>query len=509
MKPTAATSAEELNLPARRLALWISLKALEERLGGSLPRQGSLVENDVVPAKAQREALLALTEARLHGNDLPSSVQALLRREAPPMPLRREDESELQAAIRVTSTMDGGCLVIQGPPGTGKTHTASHAIAALLAAGRRVGITANSHKAAGNLLRACGDAMREAERELQGVVVGRTRDDALHAAHPGLRFVSGSDKGRPAYTGGVAVGTAWLFARPEWAGELDFLFVDEAGQVALANALAMARCARNVVLLGDQMQLEQPIQGAHPGDAGLSVLQHMLKDEAASLPDAPVFHAVVPPEAGLFLGTSRRMHPDVCRFVSESMYEGRLMAHPDCARQAIDVAGGGWVPRGHGIVFSPVEHEGNTQQSAEEIERVVAIYRELLGRPYTDKEGCTTPLGLEDFLFIAPYNAQVRALEQALPAGAKVGSVDRFQGQEAPVCVLSMCSSAGEFGARGLGFILDPNRLNVAVSRAKCLAVVVGDPGIASTVAGSVEEMGLLNLYCKVLDHRSYPTRPS
>src|SRR5690606_5967297 len=126
--------------------------ALNERFGGTVPRQGSLVENDVVPAKAQQEALVTLAEARLRGDDLPSSVQALLRREAPPMPLRLEDESELQATIRVTSAMDGGCLVIQGPPGTGKTYTASHAIAALLAAGKRVGITSNSHKAAGNLL---------------------------------------------------------------------------------------------------------------------------------------------------------------------------------------------------------------------------------------------------------------------------------------------------------------------------------------------------------------------
>lgn len=158
-------------------------------------------------------------------------------------------------------------------------------------------------------------------------------------------------------------------------------------------------------------------------------------------------------------------------------------------------------------MFSPVAHEGNTQQSAEEVERVVAVYRELLGRPYTDKEGRTAPLGLEDFLFIAPYNAQVRALEQALPAGAKVGSVDRFQGQEAPVCVLSMCSSAGEYGARGLGFILDPNRLNMAVSRAKCLAVAVGVGGIAETVAESVREMGLLNMLSKMMQAPKSPSQ--
>src|SRR5690606_19411805 len=149
--------------------------------------------------------------------------------------------------------------------------------------------------------------------------------------------------------------------------------------------------------------------------------------------------------------------------------------------------------------FSPVIHEGNTQRSDEEVERVLAIFEELKGRPYNDKLGKTRPLALADFMFIAPYNAQVRAMKDRLPDGAKVGSVDRFQGQEAPVCILSLCSSAGEYGSRGLGFILDKNRVNVAISRAQCLAVVVADPRIADTVPGSIEEMGLLNLFCRAV----------
>jgi len=158
---------------------------------------------------------------------------------------------------------------------------------------------------------------------------------------------------------------------------------------------------------------------------------------------------------------------------------------------------------GNGIVFSGVEHYGNVQRSDEEVERVVGIYHELLGRPYTAKDGITKPLELGDFLFIAPYNAQVRALKDALPAGACVGSVDKFQGQEAPVCILSLCSSYGEYGSRGLAFILDRNRVNVAVSRAMCLAVVVADPRIAGTTTKSLEEMQLLNLFCKLADAAS------
>lgn len=232
----------------------------------------------------------------------------------------------------------------------------------------------------------------------------------------------------------------------------------------------------------------------------MSALQYALKDTHKSVEDDPVFHAVVPGDYGLFLGESRRMHPAVCQFISESVYEGRLTSFADCSNQRIEVPDtAATIRREQGIVFLGVEHDGNVQQSDEEVARVVAAYEDLLGRPYTDSKGETRPLGIADFLFIAPYNAQVRALEAALPAGARVGSVDKFQGQEAPVCILSLCSSFGEYGSRGLGFIVDKNRINVAVSRAKCLAIIVGDPRIAETSPNSLSDMKLLNLYCKLL----------
>ena len=191
----------------------------------------------------------------------------------------------------------------------------------------------------------------------------------------------------------------------------------------------------------------------------------------------------------------------MCRFISESIYEGRLGSIPECANQKIDVPANGsaYVKIESGIVFSGVEHDGDVQRSDEEVERVKAIYNELFNRPFTDKDGKIKPLELSDFLFIAPYNAQVRALRAALPKGARVGSVDKFQGQEAAVCILSLCSSYGEYGSRGLKFILDRSRINVGISRAKCLAVVVGDPRIANSAAGSINEMMLLNRCCKLI----------
>ena len=496
----------ELDASAGSLHLKIGKKGLDEKCAGAFPHQGSLIPDEHVPATPIQTALTEVVAGHLSGN-LHPPVAALLNRMAPVTPLQHDDESPTEAAIRIADLMNGGCLVIQGPPGTGKTFTASQVITSLLASGRKIGIASNSHKAVMNLLAACGDAANQCGFQLQGLKVGGEADDPLFACHPVVHYVPDAGQARQMYTSGVIGGTAWLFTRPEWQGALDFLFIDEAGQVALANAVAMARCAKNLVLLGDQMQLEQPVQGSHPGDAGLSALQYALKDMDASLPDSPIMHAVVPPNYGLFLGESRRMHPAVCRFISESMYEGRLVSHPDCARQRIVVPpdANGLITSGSGIVFSGVEHDGNIQQSDEEVERVMIIFQELLGRLYTDKDGATRPLALEDMLFIAPYNAQVRVLKVALPAGARVGSVDKFQGQEAPVCILSLCSSYGEYGSRGLAFILDRNRVNVAISRAQCLAVVVADPRIAGATPGTLEEMMLINMFCK-LTGASVPT---
>ena len=383
--------------------------------------------------------------------------------------------------------------MIQGPPGTGKTYTASKVIAHLLSHGKRVGITSNSHKAVLNLLKGF---VKECPAGIQGVRASGDEDEI-----PEIPKTT-NQKAISEYHGGVVAGTSWLFARSEWEGKLDYLFIDEAGQVSLANAVAISRSAANLVLMGDQMQLEQPIQGTHPGDAGLSVLQYVLFDSIRSLPNAPVFHPVVPAHSGIFLGETYRMHSSVCSFISESIYEGRLLAHPDCNRQKIQAPPTATlVTREQGIQFSPVEHEGNTQRSEEEVSRVKEIVSELLGRDYSDKSGATRPLGLDDILIMSPYNAQVSALKRSLPDGARIGSVDRFQGQEAPICIYSLSSSYGEYGSRGLGFILDQNRVNVAISRAQCLAIVVADPRISLTSANSLKEMSLLSLFCKASRH--------
>jgi uncharacterized protein len=478
-----------LDLRGGTLELKIGEKKIRDCFGGSFPTQGSIILSEIIAAKPIEDAIKDIARSYLNTGEVSKSLQSLLLRVPPNPQMHLPAETPLQSALRVSQDMKGGCLVIQGPPGTGKTYTASKVIAHLLSHGKRVGITSNSHKAVLNLLKG---VVKQCPAGIQGVRASGDEDEI-----PEIPKTT-NQKAISEYHGGVVAGTSWLFARSEWEGKLDYLFIDEAGQVSLANAVAISRSAANLVLMGDQMQLEQPIQGTHPGDAGLSVLQYVLFDSVRSLPNAPVFHPVVPAHAGIFLGETYRMHSSVCSFISESIYEGRLLAHPDCNRQKIQAPPTATlVTREQGIQFSPVEHEGNTQRSEEEVSRVTEIVSELLGRDYTDKSGAARTLGIDDILIMSPYNAQVSALKRSLPDGARIGSVDRFQGQEAPVCIYSLASSYGEYGSRGLGFILDQNRVNVAISRAQCLAIVVADPRISETTANSLKEMSLLSLFCK------------
>jgi len=492
-----------LDLSAGTFQLKISNKMLSEKLGGRFPSRGSIIPQEVISTAALQTALTDVGIKHLSDN-LTQPITSLLSRTAPAAVLQSDTESAVESTVRITNAMSGDCLVIQGPPGTGKTYTAAQVIKALIADGKKVGITSNSHKAVINLMKACGESVRKDGHQLSGIKVGGDKEDAaeLLGDNQSITFISESKDALPSFSSGVVGGTAWLFTRPEWEGKLDFLFVDEAGQVSLANAIAMSRSANNLVLLGDQMQLEQPIQGTHPGDSGMSSLQYTLKDLKTSQEDAPAYHSVVPADYGIFLGETRRMHPDVCQFISDSIYQGRLGSHPDCEKQIVSVPSEahGRIQKESGVVFVGVEHDGDIQQSDEEVQQVKEIYEELLGRPYTTFDGEKKKLVLGDFLFISPYNAQVRALQNELPAGARVGSVDKFQGQEAVVCILSLCSSYGEYGSRGLAFILDKNRINVAMSRAKSLAIVVADPRIATATAGSIDEMMLLNVFCKLAD---------
>ena len=284
-------------------------------------------------------------------------------------------------------------------------------------------------------------------------------------------------------------GTSFLFARPGMNQQLDYLFIDEAGQVALADAVAMGTAARNLVLLGDPQQLPQVRQGVHPGASGCSVLEHLLAGRAT-----------VPDDRGVFLEQTWRMHPDVCAFVSELSYDRRLVSAAGRDRQRVTSPG----LSGAGLRFVPVEHQGNAQASDEEARAIAEATRQLLsGGAFTNHEGRTRTLTPQDILVVAPYNMQVRCLREVLPAGVEVGTVDKFQGREAPIVFFSMASSSGEDVPRGLEFLFSRNRFNVAISRARALAVVVCSPRLLDVRCRTVDQMRLANVLCRFVEDAS------
>jgi uncharacterized protein len=475
-----------------KLLLKLGPKALGLLPAGRPPKHLSLIPDEFVSAAAIEKAIDAVvTEYAATGN-LPASLSSFLFRRAPEIeghaggPLLEAREMAAEGTVRIVRSLRGSTLCIQGPPGAGKTYTGSMTIADLLASGKSVGVLSNSHKAIHNLLRAVAE--KQGGR-LPGIKVGGTDAEELLEDHPDLRCLRSKEAGE-VYAGGLIAGTAWFFSRPEMTDRLDYLFVDEAGQVSVANLVAVSRSARNLVLLGDQMQLGQPIQGSHPGESGLSVLDYLLGTQAT-----------IPEDLGIFLSMTWRLHPGICEFISGAVYEDRLLPEEHTGDRTVHLPDHAeLVTEEAGILFLPVKHEGNTQKSDEEAEVIAAAVGELLAGEWSPEAGSRRPIKLDDILFVAPYNMQVRRLKQVLPEGARVGSVDKFQGREAPIVFVSMCTSPGEAAPRGMEFLLNRNRLNVAISRAKSLAIVVGDPRLAHAPCSSVTDMERLNLYCRLLE---------
>lgn len=404
-------------------------------------------------------------------------------------PLVTEGEPILDAAIRLALDLNHGVLPIQGPPGSGKTYTGARMIAALVAAGKKVGITAQSHKAITNLLDKTAEAF--AERHLEFCAVQKS-DGEAGSKKAGVRVVDEASAVAPLLAGSfpIAAGTAWLWARADLDESVDVLFVDEAGQLSLANALAVAGAARSLVLLGDPNQLPQVTQGIHPEGAGVSALEHLVGDAMT-----------VAPERGLLLPTTYRMHPDVNGYISEIFYEGRLGPDPATARQSLD---GDPPIGGTGIRWLPVTHDGDDSSSVAEAQVVVDAIEDLLGRTWVDRHGRSRQLGIDDIVVVAPYNAHVAAIQTAatrrLGKLARVGTVDRFQGQEAPVAIYSMAASSADDAPRGMSFLYDGHRLNVAVSRAMGLALVVASPDLLLVAPHGPDEMRKANAICRLVE---------
>jgi len=452
-----------------------------------LPHRFSLIPKGPLGDKVLRAAIARYIGAVLEsGEDRYAAITGIMRRDYPRFQGLTgigNDPDEVARAIDAIGCLDHSHLLIQGPPGAGKTFTASHAAVEMLARGKRVGVSSHSHKAINNLLQAVEAAAMARGLRFRGIKKSSYEEQFLDGA-----IIENTTDNSEAADGGydLIAGTAWLFAREELDQQIDYLFVDEAGQVSLANTVAMGVSARNVILVGDQMQLSQPLKGSHPGRSGRSALDHLL-DGAAT----------VPPERGVFLSKTRRMHPDLCRFISDAFYDSRLVAEARNERQRL-VLGPNADPAlaPTGLRFISIEHEGCSQKSEPEAERIRQLYRSLLNQQWTNLKGETQGIGIRDILVVSPYNMQVNFLRSRLPEGAQVGTVDKFQGQQAPVVLISMATSSGDDLPRQIEFLYSRNRLNVAISRARCLAVIVASPRLLETSCSTIEQMRLVNALC-------------
>jgi uncharacterized protein len=449
----------------------VTLRRSVDDAGEPLPE--ALIPPRPIPTWVQRDSVVRFARNR---EAHPALVEILERRP----PRARLDGTLAEAAL----SLDGSYLFVQGPPGSGKTWNGARMAIALMRAGRRVGVTALSHKAIHKFLEDVAKAAREQGYTFAGRKKGSDDPDTRYEDE----FVQCTTENADMLDEELRLlaGTSFLFSREDMAGTVDTLFVDEGGQFALADALAVGTAARNLILLGDPNQLPQVSQGSHPPGANASVLSHLLGEAET-----------VQTGMGRFLEETWRMRPEVNAFISETFYEGRLEPAPVCAQRS--------VASGNGLRFLAVEHQGHRQQSPEEAETVRDEIARLLGVTLTTEDG-VRPLGPEDVVVVSPYNAHVRCLRQHIPdTRIRIGTVDKFQGQQAAVVFFSMASSSGEDVPRGIEFLFSRNRLNVAVSRAQCLAYLVASPRLLETNCRTVEQMRLANALCRFVEIASDP----
>jgi predicted RecB family nuclease len=444
----------------------IRLRRGNKFLDATLP--ASIVPGPPFPTPEQRAALRRLAASVLAADARYPHLEQLLRRE-PPLGGQSLQYLELADQRALVDRLERSYLVVQGPPGSGKTYRGARMITHLIRQGRKVGIVAQSHKVIHNLIDAIEQAAGEEDLNFRGIKYGE-KYETDHVKPGDLDAVLDPDVH-------LVAGTAWLHSREELDGQLDTLVVDEAGQFSLADTLACGTAAHRLVLLGDPLQLAQVTQGVHPDGSGVSVLEHVMADRET-----------IPEDLGLFLEETRRMHPAVCRFVSDAFYESRLRSIEACAERTTS--------DGVGVRWLAIEHEGNRVDSEQEAEVIANEIERLVGHTFTDVGRDPRPIDYGDVMVVAPYNAQVRLLRERVPAPVEVGTVDKFQGREAVVVFYSMASSSGEDVPRGLEFLLSRNRLNVAVSRAQCLAYVACSPRLLEVDCRTVEHLKLANALC-------------
>lgn len=440
---------------------------------------------DRVSNKVKEEAIIRLAEWVVeHGIDSESeefrAVRTLLLRDhaqlAGPV---ADTEVFLELTKDWAEKLDHSYLPIQGPPGSGKSYTASRMILHLIQQGKKIGVTAMSHKVITALLQKVWELSREKEFPISMV----QKTDGITE----VSWQTVTDPKKAVESVGSAhllAGTPFLWANEGLLDSVDYLVIDEAGQLSLIDTLACGLASKNLILLGDPQQLQQPQQGVHPPGTEVSALSHILQE-----------HQTITQDQGIFLAKTWRMHPEICAFDSEQFYEEKLHPVPGLEHQEI-LGNTRFV--GSGLRFVPLFHQGNTSSATEEVAQIVTMVNELCSGQILvrDVDGKEKVLEASDIKIISPYNAQVGLLKEALPQ-FEIGTVDKFQGQEAPVVIYSVTTSSPEDAPRGMEFLYSPNRFNVAVSRAKALFIMVASPSVLEPDCKSPAQIKLANPFCR------------
>ena len=468
-----------------------SARVADEKIRKALQRLAQALINDEGSLDSQFSAAWSLLRLR----------KSEFRSGASLAPL--DNESASNRFIRLAPLLDQSYLVVQGPPGSGKTWALARAVIECVIAGQKVGLCAFKHETLKSMVDAITEALNDPKISARlkssstNLKVMRKIERDEKPADETIT-VTEVDKNQEIFDAiesnshNVFAGTAWVFT-DEKAPMLDVIFIDEAGQMSLANAVGVSTAAKSLVLVGDPQQLAQPGKGSHPlmpeeatelypFGATASALQHVLKN-----------NETVPDDEGIFLDVTQRLHPEICKFISEAMYNGRLENAPHCNKRSIIMAAGA---HESGIRWCPVEHEGNKMYSTEEVDAIKNIVSQFVGSSVINKSGEVRTLSEADIMIVAPYNSQVNDLRVALP-DCKVGTVDKFQGLESPIVILSLTASSSEDVPRGMDFLYSTNRFNVAVSRAKTLCIVVGSPRLLAARCNSVRQLQLVNVLCR------------
>ena len=484
----------EENFPDKNI-----LKILVSKRGKNIEMPSLLTLGNTMPPQVHQhdQALNKFLEDYILNNgENYKSIMDMLERKEPDIKniksgsiLIEENKDLITQSIEIVKNLNNSYLTIQGPPGTGKTYTSAKIIIELMKAGKKVGVTSNSHEAIKTLLIAIEQQAVDQNYEFSGMRKSKSSDK-----HD-WKFIRNVTTGKPLNMDSYSLfaGTSWFFVDPRMNKTLDYLFIDEAGQVALGTTIANATSADNLVLIGDQMQLSQPMRAKHEGYARMSSLDFILEDDDT-----------ISTDKGVFLNVTRRLNKKICNYISTSFYDSRLTSDPITETRSVNLK---LDPiKDEGLFYVPIDHNGCSQRSDEEADLVEKVFNKIVNKEYKS-ENITGKISAKDIMVVAPYNAQANNIRERLKKKFKddvrVGTIDLFQGQEAKVVLISMTTSDVESLPRHKDFFFSRNRLNVAISRAECVAIIIFNENLLLASASSIKEMKLINSFCKLLTFKT------